>query len=307
MTTNPTILRPSKSNTELTTSLRTNFTTHRLVHQTSDSSPPSFRTWTTQDPSSDTLYIPTLNPSTAGLSEDRSSYDITLKLFFLPNIPPQRRCRHTKEALDLVLKTLRVQSVDLLITAFPGIQFDADDESDSDGDLSDPSPTDSLSASDPSTTSDVESVDAMIRTWRTLEALHGQGKVGKLGLSEFGTQRLSRFLADVKVKPAVDQINVRDCCVVPKPLIVYAKKEGIELLTHNDCTNILPRGTLRELLGSGEGGMGVLAGPEDTEGGGEGLKGDVEPQWVIKYTAVVRDRGVVENKGYFAGAELNER
>jgi glutamate--cysteine ligase regulatory subunit len=40
---------------------------------------------------------------------------------------------------------------------------------------------------------------------------------------------------------------------------------------------------------------------------GEGLKGDVEPQWVIKYTAVVRDRGVVENKGYFAGAELNER
>jgi glutamate--cysteine ligase regulatory subunit len=30
----------------------------------------------------------------------------------------------------------------------------------------------------------------------------------------------------------------------------------------------------------------------------------VEPQWVVKYTAVVKDRGVVENKGYFAVAEL---
>lgn len=190
-----------------------------------------------------------------------------------------------------------MQSVDLLIIAYPGIHFDADDESDSDLDLS---PTNSTP--DP----DVESTDTMICTWRTLEELHDEGKVGKLGLSEFGTQRLSRFLSEVKVKPAVDQINVRDCCVVPKPLIVYAKKEGIELLTHNDCTNILPRGTLRELLGSGHEGMGVLAG-SDEDGMGEGLEGDVEPQWVIKYTAVVRDRGVVENKGYFAGAELNER
>lgn len=36
----------------------------------------------------------------------------------------------------------------------------------------------------------------------------------------------------------------------------------------------------------------------------EGLRGDIEPQWVVKYTAVVRDRGVIENKGYFAMAEI---
>jgi glutamate--cysteine ligase regulatory subunit len=46
----------------------------------------------------------------------------------------------------------------------------------------------------------------------------------------------------------------------------------------------------------------VLAG----EGNEDGLKGDVEPQWVVKYTAVVKDRGVVENKGYFAVAELKD-
>ena len=41
-------------------------------------------------------------------------------------------------------------------------------------------------------------------------------------------------------------------------------------------------------------------------GNDEGLRGDVEPQWVVKYTAVVKDRGVVESKGYFAVAELRD-
>jgi glutamate--cysteine ligase regulatory subunit len=122
-------------------------------------------------------------------------------------------------------------------------------------------------------------------------------------LAEFGSERLKKFLPRTKVRPSVDQINVRDCCVVPRSLILYAKQEKIELLTHNDCTNILPPGTVRELLGSGENGAGVLAGPEE---GSQGLKGEVEPQWVVKYTAVVRDRGVIENKGYFAMAELRD-
>jgi glutamate--cysteine ligase regulatory subunit len=90
--------------------------------------------------------------------------------------------------------------------------------------------------------------------------------------------------------------------VVPKSLILFAKQEKIELLTHNDCTDILPRGTPRELLGPGEKGAGILASPGDSEI--DGLQGDIEPQWVIKYTAVVKDRGVIENKGYFAAAEV---
>jgi len=305
MNSGPSVFRPSKANTELTTSLRANFTSHRLAHTApSSNEPPSFRSWTTQD--SSTLYIPSQDFTVGGLAEDRQAYDITLKLFFLPDVPPTLRCAHTKEALDLVLRTLGVNSVDLLIVAFPGIRFDADDESDSD---TEPASLASSVAStaDPSVSSSngtVEPIESMARTWRTLEALHDAGKVSMLGLSEFGTQRLARFLPATKIKPAVDQINVRDCCVVPKPLIMYAKREGIELLTHNDWADVLPRGTLRELLGSGESGMGVLAGPHEA---GEGLKGDIEPLWVIKYTAVVKDRGVVENKGYFAGAELNER
>jgi glutamate--cysteine ligase regulatory subunit len=196
--------------------------------------------------------------------------------------------------VELVLQELGVESIDLLILSFPNIVFDADDESEEE-EFSD---TSSGAPNAP------EDMATMLQTWRTVENLHEKGVVSKLGLAEFGTGRLSRMLAETKVRPTVDQINVRDCCVVPKPLILFAKKEGIELLTHSDCTNILPQGTLRELLGSAEKGVGVLSGGDKSRTGS--LRGDIEPQWVIKYTAVVKNRGVVENKGYFAAAELKD-
>lgn len=207
----------------------------------------------------------------------------------------------TREAINLVLKELGTKSVDLLIVSFPGISFDADDE---ESDLDDPisAPTSENEAGQDGEPAS-EDMETMITTWKTLEKLHSEGLVSQLGISEFGCARLEKFLPQTTVKPSVDQINVRDCNVVPKPLILYAKQQKIELLTHNDCTNVLPRGTLREILGSGEKGAGVLAGSDEDS---ERLHGDVEPQWVVKYTAVVKDRGVVESKGYFAVAELRD-
>lgn len=146
--------------------------------------------------------------------------------------------------------------------SFPNISFDADDE-------------------DMSPDSDIAE---WARTYRTLESLHTAGKISRIGLSEFGTTRLSQLLPHTKVKPSVDQINVRDCCVVPRPLILYAKERGIELLTHNDCTDILPAKTLGDVL---VGEFGIF-----------GEEVEMVPQWVVKYTAVIKSRGVVENKGY---------
>jgi glutamate--cysteine ligase regulatory subunit len=219
-----------------------------------------------------------------------------VKLFYLPGIPPSRRCTHTKEAIALVLKELGVSTIDLLIVSYPGISFDADD--DVDEDLSE----DEGSSHD----SEASNMETMVRTWRTLESLKQQGLIDQLGVSEFGSDRLAKFLPETKIKPSVDQINVKDCCVVPKTLILYAKENNIELLTHNDCTDILPPGTTRELLGPGEKGAGVLAATADVSDEDPGLKGDIEPQWVIKYTAVVKDRGVIENKGYFALAQVGD-
>lgn len=300
-----------KSNVELINSLRSNFLASQqaaaaVLNGTSDSGttngstnssangshhPPSSSSWTLQQDGA--LYIPAIDfsPARAGLAEERDQYDITVKLFYLPGIPASRRCAHTREAIDLVLKELHVESIDLLIVSFPGILFDADDDSEEEEEQSNSN----------SSSSEPDDFDSMVQTWRVLESLHEEGMISQLGVAEFGSERLARFLPHTKVKPSVDQINLKDCCVVPKSLILYAKQENIQLLTHNDCNDILPVGTTRELLSPGEKGAGILASAPEAN---DGLQGHVEPQWVVKYTAVVKDRGVVENKGYFALADV---
>ncbi|KAL4773202.1 NADP-dependent oxidoreductase domain-containing protein [Aspergillus nidulans var. acristatus] len=292
----PSVIRqPStfKSNVELINSLRANFQT---AQQSIPSEPSTANSsaWTKQE--DDTLYIPAVDFSQRGLAEERSQYDITVKLFYLPGIPVSRRCAHTKQAIDLVLKELHVDSIDLLIVSFPGIHFDAEDDSEEE---------ESISVDGGSSVEHEDDFDSLVQTWKCLESLHEQGKILQLGVAEFGSERLARFLEHTRVKPAVNQINLKDCCVVPKSLILYAKEQKIDLLTHNDCNDILPKGTIRELLGPGERGAGILASTPELDGKDGGLvKGDIETQWVVKYTAVVKDRGVVENKGYFALADV---
>ncbi|PGH23061.1 hypothetical protein AJ80_02834 [Polytolypa hystricis UAMH7299] len=297
----PSVMRrlgSDKSNVELLNALRSNFVAAQQIEPTHTNgashdthSPPQrlsyndYTTWTSKV--GDTLYVPAIDPATPGLAEDRSQYDITVKLFYLPGVPASRRCKHTLEAIELVLKELKISFIDLLIVSFPGISFDADDDDAGE------------ETSNAETESDLESI---IQTWRTLEEIYKKGMVAQLGIAEFDSERLAKFLPHTKIRPSVDQINVKDCCVVPKPLILFAKQENIELLTHNDCTDILPKGTTRDLLAKGEKGAGILAATADAEDGG--LKGEIETQWVVKYTAVVKDRGVIENKGYFALAEV---
>jgi len=313
--------RTEKSNIELINSLRTNiFTAQQQSQQilqqkqkqqstngagtTGDLINSSLPSWTSREDTSDTVYIPATDFTNSGLSEERDQYDITVKLFYLPGIAASRRCAHTYQAIDLVLKELHIGSIDLLIVSFPGVSFDADDVDEEEGfeEGSSRSGSKGESPEGSNSTEQANDFESMVRTWTTLESLQQKGMMAQLGVAEFGTERLEKFLQYTKVRPSVDQINVRDCCVVPKDLILYAKKEQIQLLTHNDCTDILPTGTTRELLGPGEKGAGILAASSDADDGG--LQGDIEPQWVVKYTAVVKDRGVIENKGYFALAEV---
>lgn len=294
MSSGPSMLRRplySKSNVELLNGLRANFSAHQqIVGGASEED--AYKQWTAQD--GDVLYIPVLRPK--ALSEPRESYDITVKLFYLPGIPASRRCTHTRDAIDLVLKELGVESIDLLIVSFPGVSFDADDDGEE-------TSGDEAASVD---SDESQGLDAQLKSWKVLEDYHNRGVISQLGVSEFSSDRLDKFLPEVTVRPTVDQINVKDCCVVPKSLILYAKDKSIELLTHNDCMDILPCGTTRELLGPGEGGAHVLASSSTASDTEPGLKGNIEPQWVIKYTAVVKDRGVVENKGYYAVAQLGE-
>ncbi len=198
----------------------------------------------------------------------------------------ESRAQYTKDALDLVFQELKVAQVDLLVVSFPGMSFDGDCEWEAD----------KINATQGND-------DDEAAGWRVVEAYHNHPKqlVKQLGIADFGSQKLARFLGRVAVRPAVDQINIKNCCNVPPALDQLAKEQNIKLLGHSDCTDVLPKDTLMELLGQGLQGAGIVADPE-TDGGG--LRGDLVPEWVVKYTAVVRDRGVIENKGYFAGAEL---
>jgi glutamate--cysteine ligase regulatory subunit len=307
MTGGPGIIRKpgsDRSNLELVNSLRSNFLAAQQDYSpplSAANSPPTaaingdyhsgekprrpqVSVWTNREGSN--YYIPVIDWSISGLAEESSQYDITVKLFYLRGAAVKDRGRHTKDAVQLVLNELKVQSIDLLIVSFPGMSFEGDCEWEADK-------KNSAQGND----------EEEILSWKALEELHKEGVVRRLGLAEFGSEKLSRFLSRAEIRPQVDQINVKDCCNVPPPLIKLAKLENIELLTHNDCTDILPTGTLRELLGQGVGGAGVLS---ETKRGIDGMKGDLTPEWVVKYTAVVRNRGVIENKGYFAAAELKE-
>ncbi|KXH63799.1 glutamate-cysteine ligase modifier subunit [Colletotrichum nymphaeae SA-01] len=245
---------------------------------------PRIDVWTARE--DDALFVPRIDWSYSGLQEEPDNYDVTVKLFFLPNAAPQDRAQYVQDALSLVRKELGVTTIDLLIASFPGMSFEGDCEWEAD----------KRNASQ-------GNIDEEAATWTVLEDLYKRGEVKALGISEFGTEKLAKFIKKVSVRPAVDQINIKDCCSVPPTLVKLAKTEGVELLVHTDCTDILPRGTLRELLGHGLQGAGVLADPAEDQ---EGLEGDLTPEWVVKYTAFVKDRGVIENKGYFAGAELVE-
>ena len=212
----PSVLRRpalEKSNIELINSLKSNFEASKqafppcgsqLKEQTSgrETNNTPYDTWTARE--GDTIYVPSIDFSRSGLAEDRSEYDITVKLFFLPNVLPSKRHQHTQEAIGLILKSLHISSIDLLIVSFPGVSFDADDEED-------PDPLDLKNKGN------ADDIDAMIETWSAFESLHTEGIALQIGLSEFGSERLQKFLPRTKIRPSVDQINVRDCCVVPKP------------------------------------------------------------------------------------------
>ena len=307
----PSIIRKPgayRSNLELTNSLRSNFLAAQedfaaaQLHGNGTTTPngngdangldlntetrgrPPTSVWTAEE--NGVLYVPRIDWPDEALQEEPAQYNITAKLFFLPTTPAAKRSQYTREALDLILKELGVPAVDLFIVSFPGMSFEGDCEWEADK-------QNSVQGNN----------EEEIAAWPALEELHRRGLVKNLGLAEFGSEKLARFLQKVQVRPTVNQINLKNCCNVPPPLAKLAKEQGIELLVHSDCTDILPKGTLRELLGQGLGGAGILADPETGSGG---LQGDLSPQWVVKYTAVVRDRGVIENKGYFAGAELVE-
>ncbi len=167
---------------------------------------PAMSVWTRRD--GRILYIPRIDWAAAGLQEEPSQYDITVKLFFLPTAPVTARAQYTREALDLVFQELKVAHIDLLIVSFPGMSFEGDCEWEADK-------INAVQGND----------EEEAASWKAVETYYYQGLVKSLGVAEFGSEKLARFVRRVSVRPAVDQINIKNCCNVPPPLDKLAKEQ----------------------------------------------------------------------------------
>lgn len=297
----PAVLRQSspKSNEEIMTALRKNFV---LAQKAASKASPQTVTWRDWcDVEDDRILMPSKKYAQAALSEDQKAYDITAKLFFLPSSDRSRWPTHALDALRCIYNELKIEAVNLLIFSFPDLNFQNEESSTAD----DSDAQSATRATRAVNTSEHESaleedLDSIIAQWTLLEELRTEGKADELGVSDLGADQLAALVRGSKLKPWVDQVAVSDACNVPEKLTSIAKEAGVELLTHNDCADVLSRGTVRRLLGPTDGGPGILS-----DSAASGLYDELEPQWVIKYTAVVKDRGVIESKGYFAMAEVN--
>ena len=124
-------------------------------------------------------------------------------------------------------------------------------------------------------------------------------------MSEFSSRRLRRLLSDVKAssgtlrRPSVDQVNLRDpsSCAqsIPRQLETLARDEAIELLTHADCSDLLPPATFSALL---DGVADRLPTALRQTRDGRFVSRPFAAEWVLKYTIVHRERMSVVDKGY---------
>ena len=81
--------------------------------------------------------------------------------------------------------------------------------------------------------------------WRGVEQLITDGKVGSAGLSDLHPPVFISIYQEANVKPSQVQVNLKSCCVMPEELSVFAKENGVTLVTHSDPSELLPGDSLR--------------------------------------------------------------
>jgi len=117
--------------------------------------------------------------------------------------------------------------------------------------------------------------EAIPRLWETLETYATQGKVTRIGVADLDTDLFVKIHTSARIKPSVIQINLAHCCVVPPALQEFTKANDIQLLTHNDPSELVSK--LDSLFG-------------------ESAK--LQMYWATKFQVHVKCRGVLATKGY---------
>ncbi|KAK9360246.1 hypothetical protein V1504DRAFT_408391 [Lipomyces starkeyi] len=210
--------------------------------------------------------------------ERKAQVEITVKLFFPPASSIAARAKILERVLtQFEATTPEYVTISHLVLSFPEITFSDDDGED-------------LDDEDDSTLGSSISEQDIFDIWTVAVRTADWYKVRSVGVSDFSTARLEALIKFSKrmglALPSINQINIRDCCVLPPSLLALAKENGVKLLAHNDALNILPEESVRETV--------ALLMSENLTGTESKWSWD----WLLKITGVVASRGVVCGLGW---------
>ncbi|XP_077464166.1 glutamate--cysteine ligase regulatory subunit [Stigmatopora argus] len=127
--------------------------------------------------------------------------------------------------------------------------------------------------------------------WEELEALVHSQRIAAIGTSDLDKDLLEQLYNWAQVKPSSNQVNLASCCVMPPELTAFAKEFDIQLLTHNDPTELISAATFQEAM---------------REGTQNASTDQWKLEWLLRYSIIVKSRGIIKAMGYMFSARKAE-
>ncbi|CAG2165062.1 unnamed protein product [Oppiella nova] len=196
------------------------------------------------------------NTSPAMAASERQTFRITVKLFLFDESFCGADCPTLRNAVDIVLKRLAVESIDSMIISLP-------------------------------IRPQKLSLDDMKPFWECAETYVRDGRAVQLGVSDLDTSQLEALYEWAPTsKPTTNHVNLEACCVIPEEMSAYAKRNNIQLLTHNDPRDFLPESRFHEIMSP------LVADSKQWK-----------RVWIARYSIIVAGKGILQTKGYILSAK----
>lgn len=140
---------------------------------------------------------------------------------------------HLNAAIEQLLRTLDVSSLDNLIVAYHPQVVAANGTPASNG-IQQPANNNGAANKEGELSYSGAALVQLQQLWKVLERFAGAEQIGQLGIADLDTESLKQLHAGSAVKPTIAQINLSACCVVPPSLQEFCNANEIQLLTHSD-------------------------------------------------------------------------
>lgn len=135
---------------------------------------------------------------------------------------------------------------------------------------------------------EVQTLTRLQPLWEELESLVHSKKIAAIGTSDLDKTLLEQLYNWAQVKPSSNQVNLASCCVMPPDLTAFAKEFDIQLLTHNDPKELISAACFQEAVQESSKDLQVA---------------DWSLECVLRYSIIVKSRGIIKSKGYIVHAK----